>query len=302
MALSENARGALFMSIAMAAFTCNDALVKSVTAELSIAQIMAVRGIMTMMLVYAAARTVSTLGSWRVMLHPLVLLRGTFEIGATLTFLSALASIEFANASSILQSLPLAVTLGAALFFGEPVGWRRWTAIAVGFLGVLLILKPGPEGFAPGSLYAVGAVFFTAARDLTTRRMSADIPTLSVTLFTTLANTIIGTLLIWPMGGWQPLSAGTFTSLLIASVAVFVGYQSVIMSMRGGEISFVAPFRYTSLVWALIIGILFFGEAPDLFMLLGAATVIGSGLYTFYREAKRRTVTAAEASPVSPSA
>ena len=302
MALSENARGALFMSIAMAAFTCNDALVKSVTAELNIAQIMAVRGVMTLMLVYAVARTVSTLGSWRVMLHPLVLLRGTFEIGATLTFLSALANIEFANASSIMQSLPLAVTLGAALFFGEPVGWRRWTAIAVGFLGVLLILKPGPEGFAPGSLYAVGAVFFTAARDLTTRRMSKDIPTLSVTLFTTLANTILGGLLIWPMGGWQPVSAVTFTSLLIASVAVFVGYQSVIMSMRGGEISFVAPFRYTSLVWALIIGILFFGEAPDVFMLLGAATVIGSGLYTFYREAKRRTVTAAKASPASPSA
>ena len=301
MPLSENARGALFISLAMAAFTCNDAIVKTLTSELSIPQIMAIRGFMTLVLVGLVARRMGGLGSVRIMLHPLVMLRGAFEIGATLTFMSALASMEFANVASILQSLPLAVTLGAALFFGEPVGWRRWTAIAVGFVGVLLILKPGPDGFASASLFVLAAVFFTAARDLTTRRMSAEIPTLTVTFFTTCANTVVGALLIAPMGGWHPVSTMNLALLAVIAVVVFVGYQAVIKSMRTGEISFVAPFRYTSLVWALLVGILVFGEEPDAFMLLGAAIVIGSGLYSFYRESKRRTVTARKAT-TAPSA
>ena len=301
MPLSENARGALFISLAMAAFTCNDAIVKTLTSELSIPQIMAIRGFMTLVLVGLVARRMGGLGSVRIMLHPLVMLRGAFEIGATLTFMSALASMEFANVASILQSLPLAVTLGAALFFGEPVGWRRWTAIAVGLVGVLLILKPGPDGFASASLFVLAAVFFTAARDLTTRRMSAEIPTLTVTFFTTCANTVVGALLIAPMGGWHPVSTMNLALLAVIAVVVFVGYQAVIKSMRTGEISFVAPFRYTSLVWALLVGILVFGEEPDAFMLLGAAIVIGSGLYSFYRESKRRTVTARKAT-TAPSA
>jgi drug/metabolite transporter (DMT)-like permease len=300
MASSENSRGALFMTLAMAAFTFNDALVKAVTSELSIPQIMAVRGVMTTLLVYGIARYLGVTISLKVVTHPLVLLRTAFELGATLTFLSALAHIEFAAASSILQSLPLAVTLGAALFLGEPVGWRRWTAIAIGFLGVLIIIRPGPEGFTPAALLAVAAVFFTASRDLTTRRLQADIPTISVTLFTSFANTVIGALLIVPMGGWQPVSAGAFGYLALASVLVFAGYQTVIKSMRSGEISFVAPFRYTGLLWALLIGIFFFGERPNIYMLTGAVIVIGSGLYTFYRERKRQTSVTEKASAAPP--
>lgn len=300
MASSENSRGALFMSLAMAAFTCNDAIVKSVTSELGIAQIMAVRGVMATALIYCVARYLGVILSLKMVMHPLVLLRTFFEIGATLTFLSALAHIEFAAASSIMQSLPLAVTLGAALFLGEPVGWRRWTAISVGFLGVLLIIRPGPEGFTPAALLAVAACFFTASRDLTTRRITADIPTLTVTLFTSFANTVVGVILIAPMGGWQPVSASTLGYLALASVLVFAGYQAVIKSMRVGEISFIAPFRYTGLLWALVIGIFLFGERPNAYMLTGAAIVIGSGLYTFYRERTRQNRVAEKASAAPP--
>jgi drug/metabolite transporter (DMT)-like permease len=292
MKLSDNARGALFMATAMAVFAFNDALVKSLTRDLSIAQIMAVRGVMTTLLVFAVSRALGVRLSLKSLSHPLVLLRTAFELGATLTFFSALARIEFAAASSIMQSLPLAVTLGAAVLFREPVGWRRWSAIVIGFCGVLLILRPGPEGFAPAALYAVAAVCFTACRDLTTRRIAADIPTLSVTLFTSFVVMAVGFALIVPMGGWQPISGANWFTLAVTSVAVFAGYQAVILAMRGGEISFVAPFRYTSLIWALAIGIVAFGERPGASVLLGAAIVICSGLYTFYRESRRASETA----------
>ncbi|CAN7311840.1 DMT family transporter [Neorhizobium sp. LjRoot104] len=300
MAWSENSRGALFMALAMAAFTCNDALVKSVTPELSIPQIMAVRGVMATVLIFCVARYMGVTLSAKAIMHPLVLLRTFFELGATLTFLSALARIEFAAMSSIMQALPLAVTLGAALFLSEPVGWRRWTAIGVGFLGVLIIIRPGPEGFTPAALLAVGACCFTACRDLTTKRIKADIPSLTVTLFTSLANTVLGAILIVPTGGWQPVSAYALGHLAIASVLVFAGYQAIIQSMRTGEISFIAPFRYTSLLWALVIGIFAFGERPDAYMLAGAAVVIGSGLYTFYRERQRRGMTTDKAAAAPP--
>lgn len=288
MASSENSKGALYMSLAMASFTCNDALVKSVTSSLSVAQIMTVRGVMTTILVYFVARHFGALRPLTVVLNPLILLRTFFEIGATLTFITALGRIDFANVASIMQSLPLAVTLGAALFLREPVGWRRWTAIAVGFSGVLIILRPTTEGFAPASLLLLAAVFFTSGRDLVTRRIVANIPSLTITLFTAAANTVVGAFLILPMGGWQPVSLDNFLPLVVAAVLTFAGYQAVIMAMRTGEISFVAPFRYTSLIWALVIGILFFGERPDVFVFVGAAIIIGSGLYSFYRENVRR--------------
>jgi len=298
MASSDNSRGALYMSLAMASFTCNDALVKSVTSSLSVAQIITVRGIMTTVLVFFVARHLRALRPPSVVLQPLILLRTFFEIGATLTFISALGRIDFANISSIMQSLPLAVTLGAAVFFREPVGWRRWTAIIVGFLGVVIILRPNAEGLTSASLLVLAAVFFTSARDLVTRRIVADVPSLTITLFTAAANTVVGALLIVPMGGWQPMDLANFLPLVIAALLVFAGYQAVIMSMRTGEISFVAPFRYTGLLWGLVISVLFFGERPDVFVLLGAAIIIGSGLYSFYRESRRRQRIAAETAPV----
>ncbi|MBW6419967.1 DMT family transporter [Rhizobium sp. XQZ8] len=300
MALSENSRGALLMALAMAAFTCNDALVKSVSSELSIPQIMAVRGVMATALIYGVSVYMGVRLSLKAVLKPLVLLRTFFELGATLTFLTALAHIEFAAMSSIMQALPLVVTLGAALFFGEPVGWRRWTAIGVGFAGVLLIVRPGPEGFTPVALLAVTACCFTAARDLTTRRINTDIPTLTVTFFTSLANTVVGAALIVPTGGWEPVSTYALGHLAFAAVLVFAGYQAVIKAMRSGEISFIAPFRYTGLLWGLVIAVLAFGEHPNAYMLTGAAIVIGSGLYTFYRERKRSLAMAQKASAAPP--
>lgn len=287
MVLSNNMRGALLMMLAMAGFTCNDALIKAVTPHMNVGQIMLVRGAFTCVLVYLIARKMGALRHFSVILQPMVALRVGFEILAAITFLTALGNLPLGNVSSILQSLPLAVTLGAALFLGEPVGWRRWSAIIVGFLGVLIIIRPGPEGFTLASLYVLLSMFLAAGRDLATRKVSADVPSLTVTLCTTVANTIVGAFLIVPFGGWQPMSMNSVGHLAGAAMLVFVGYQGVVMAMRTGEISFIAPFRYTSLLWGVGLGMLFFGETLDPWMLVGAAVVIGSGLYTFSREQKR---------------
>lgn len=285
------------MALAMAAFTCNDALVKSLSSDLNLGQIMLVRGTLTTLLVYAIARYTGALSGFRAVLHPLVLARTVLEVISTVTFISALKHMPLPNISAILQSLPLAVTLGAALFLKEPVGWRRWSAIVVGFIGVMIIVRPGPEGFTSASLLAILSVFSTAGRDLVTRRIPQHIPSLSITTFTAAANAIFGIFLIMPLGGWQPVEMEHMGKLAAASVLLFVGYQSIIMSMRVGEISFVAPFRYVSLLWALVIGYLAWSDVPDATVWIGAAIVIASGLYTFYRERQRNRMAQEAASP-----
>ncbi|MBP2445519.1 drug/metabolite transporter (DMT)-like permease [Rhizobium leguminosarum] len=220
---------------------------------------------------------------------------------AAVTYITALGMMPIANASAILQSLPLVVTFGAALFFGEPVGWRRWSAILVGLVGVMIIIRPGPEGFTAAALLCVGSVLSTASRDLATRSIDPEIPSLMITVITAISVSFFGALLIPALGGWQPVSATSLGHLVLASVLVLVGYQSVILAMRTGEISFVAPFRYTSLIFSSLLGFFFFAEVPDSWMLVGAAIVIASGLYTFYREAKRRvSPIAQESAPRAP--
>ncbi|KQR30201.1 hypothetical protein ASF91_15435 [Rhizobium sp. Leaf155] len=287
MALTDNTRGALLMALAMASFTVNDAFTKSVTPYINIGQILFVRGVMTCVLVYVIARHMGALRPLKTMLRPVILMRCLCEISASILYLKALSMMQFANVAAIMQSLPLAVTLGAALFLKEPVGWRRWTAILVGFLGVLVILRPGPEGFTSGALLVLGAMFVTAGRDLLTRRMYADVPSMAVTMTTTVVNTLFGAALIMPFGGWQPMDTYVWLHLVAAALLVVIGYQAVITAMRSGDISFVAPFRYTSMIWAFSIGFFFFGDHLDVWTLSGTAIIVASGLYTFYRESRR---------------
>jgi drug/metabolite transporter (DMT)-like permease len=302
MTSTANARGALFMAIAMVAFTCNDALVKSVTGGMNTGQILFMRGLMTTVLVVAIARWMGALGSWRVILQPAVALRIAAEILASLAYVSALGAMPLANTASILQALPLAVTLGAALFLGEQVGWRRWLAIIAGFAGVLIVIRPGPEGFSLAAVYVIASVVGAAARDLCTRRIDPSVPTLFISVITAVSITITGAVMIVPMGGWQPVSGEALGRLAAASVLLLVGYQTIVIAMRTGEISFIAPFRYTSLIWAIAIGVLFFGEVPDFWMTVGVLIIVSSGLYTFYRENRHRDAgaVAQESKPESP--
>ena len=296
MPLSQNTRGAIMMTVAMGVFNTNDALVKMVTPEMNTGQIMFLRGLMTTALLLLMARHYGVLDKFRLMFSPRVLLRSAFEIAATVSYVTALAHIELAVAATILLSLPLAVTLGARLFFGEAVGWRRWAAITVGFIGVVIVLRPGPDAFAPAALLALITVVFTCGRDLITKRISPGIPTLLISLFAGITNTVFGAILIVPMGGWSPVSLSAFLHLALAAALILTGYQAIVIAMRSGEISFVAPFRYTALIFSLSLGFYFFGERPNGFMAVGASLIVASGLYAFYREKRRTRSIAAEAS------
>ena len=288
------------MTVGMAAFTINDAITKAVSSEMNFGQVMLVRGLFAVVLVATLAFQQRAIRPLRSVAMMPVALRVAAEVGGTVAFLAAIVNLPLANTAAIFQALPLAVTLGAALVFGEPVGWRRWLAITTGFVGVLIIVRPGVEGFNQFSLFALLSVVFFAVRDLVTKRISEEIPSLFVTLLTTVTVTIAGAAILMPLGGWTPLSGRGLGLLAFAAVLVLIGYQYVIMALRTGDISAVAPFRYSALIWAIMLGYLVFGDKPDGMMLLGASIIVSSGLYAFYRERIRARPVAATTSGLPP--
>ena len=269
---------------AMAAFTFNDTLIKAIGTSLPLSQILVLRGAMASLLIYAFARYQGSLHlrldrrDWG-----LVALRCLAEGGATFLFLTALMRMPIANITAVLQMLPLTVTLGAALLFQEAVGWRRMLAILVGFCGMLLIVRPGPEGFDAASFYALGAVACVTLRDLVTRRMSAAVPSMTVTVLASLSVLMFGIGYSY-FQDWAPVSAVQLSLLAGAACIILLGYLCSVMAMRVGDVAVVSPFRYTGLLWALILGWLVFGDWPDMLTLMGGSLVVGAGLFTLYRE------------------
>ncbi|MFZ2102670.1 MAG: DMT family transporter [Oricola sp.] len=301
MALSANLRASIFMAASMAGFTANDALTKSLGGEVNAGQIMLVRGALMFLFLALYMRLAGTHVPLRRSLSGAMALRIAGEVLGTVFFLFALFQMPIANISAILQALPLAVTLGAAIVLRETVGIRRLSAVLIGFIGVVIIIRPGVEGFNIYSLSALVTVVFAATRDLATRKLSHDIPALAVTLLTTAAVSLSGLVMMAFMGGWQPMSLKAVAILGVATVFLFVGYQCLVLAMRSGDIHVVAPFRYTSLLWSIIFGMVFFGEWPDGFTILGSAIIVATGLYTLYRERiVQRRAASANISAVSP--
>lgn len=284
MIISENMRGAILMMLSMGAFALNDTFFKSVAGDVPLFQAILIRGVLTSLIIVLIAL-------WRgeIRMPELqsdrraIFWRTVGEVVSTLCYLLALFHMPLANATAIVQSLPLVITFAGAMFFAEVVGWRRYSAIGLGFCGVLLIVRPGSAGFDIYSVLAMVAVVFLVLRDLSTRRLSQGVPSLLVAGSAAIAVTILGaagTLI----EGWQPIEASRFALLSGASLFIISGYVLSIMVMRVGEIGFVSPFRYTALIWAIILGIVAFGEVPDLWMLIGSAVVIATGIYNFMRE------------------
>ncbi|WP_082113942.1 DMT family transporter [Kiloniella litopenaei] len=282
----ENFKGAAFMVLSQAAFVFNDALMKLASADLSLFQTIFLRGIFTTLFLGAIAwRTKALFRTVSVADRKILAFRIFGEVGATLCYLTALFNMPIANSTAILQALPLAVTLGAALFLGEAVGWRRYSAIAVGFIGVLIIVRPGAEGFNAYSFWALAAVVFIVLRDLATKKVSNAVPSIYVALLTSVFLTLTAGILL-PTSGWQPVQLISVGYLIGAGCFVMVGYLSVIVAMRRGETSFVSPFRYTILLWAILLGIVVFGDIPDFWTIVGSIILVITGVYTFYRENK----------------
>ena len=283
-ALTPNLRGAALMSAGMAFFTVNDAFIKALSDELPLFQAVLLRGLATSLLIYLIARR---MGALRVNLSRrdwgIVAIRAVAEIGAAWFFITALFNMPLANATAILQSLPLTITLAGALFLGEAVGWRRMLAIAIGFGGVLMIVRPGAEGFTVYSLYALASVACVTLRDLSTRRLSHAVPSLSVALASAVAVMMFGAVGT-AASAWVPVSPLAWVQLAGAAMAVTGGYLCSVLVMRAGDIGLIAPFRYTSLVWSLLLGLVLFGDWPDGLTLTGAGIVAATGILTLWRE------------------
>ena len=277
----------------MAAFAIEDLFLKRAAMALPPGQVIAFTGLGGAMVFWIIAALRGQPILTRRALQGAPLIRALSEAGATVFYVTALALIPLSINSALLQASPLVVTLGAAIFLKEPVGWRRWSAILVGFAGVLIVLKPWDDAFEAAGILTVISVLILAARDLATRAMPADIGTFQLTTWAYLALVPAGLLLMTVAGdSMQPISAAHWSDLGLALVSGLFGYYAVTAAMRLGEVAVVAPFRYTRLVFALILAVTVLGELLDTLTILGTSLIIGSGLYTFARERMRAKASA----------
>lgn len=284
MRLNDNLLGAALMTCCVLAYVLNDAVMKLLFADIDFFQAIFLRGLVSLPpLLILALMTKTLLQKYSTKNQRLMIIRILAEIGTTVTFLTALKHMPLANVTAILQSLPLAITMAAAIFLGEPVGWRRWSAICVGFTGVLIIIRPGLAGFNSYSLLALAAVILLTVREISTRQLDNKIPTVTVALSTTLGITAFAALMLIGTE-WADINFASWSLIIAAAAAVTVATLLSVVAMRTGDIGFVSPFRYTSLIGAIGLGILLFGEWPDGITLLGAAIIAFAGIYSLYRE------------------
>ncbi len=284
-ALNANLTGAAFMMASMAGFATNDALMKGFAADFGLFPSVFWRGVIALCVLAALAHRQGAF-RWRPARRDrgLLVLRAGAEALTTIAFLSALLNLPLATATAIVQSTPLVVTLAAALFLGERGGWRRYLAAALGFFGVLLIVQPSAEGISVHMVLALAAVFGITLRDLATRAMSGGAPTVFIALVAMAAITMLGLAGSLAEGPPPLPDLRTALGLTAAAAALIVGFVAGIRAVRIGAFGFIAPFRYSIMIWALILGLAFFGERPDALTLLGSAIVVGTGLFTFARE------------------
>ena len=267
----------------MAAFVANDAMMKIASASLPTGEIIFLRGFMMAPVLGAVLMLTLPPGRTHVLVHPRVVMRSVAEIGAAVLYLSALFHMPIANCTAILQFTPLALTAGAALFLGAPVGWRRWLAAMFGLVGVLIIIRPGANAFNPYAALALLSVVFITARDLITRTLGADVPATVIAFASAVAVGMAG-LGLMPFESWQWPETDALLAIIGASVALLGGQYWIIYAMRTGSIAVVAPFRYSIVLWAILAGYFVWREVPDVATWVGIAVVTAAGLYTFVRE------------------
>ncbi|HET7715325.1 MAG TPA: DMT family transporter [Bauldia sp.] len=281
----DNLRGILAISAANLLFLINDTLIKLASPVMPLGEILFIRGLFATILLVPIVMAADVLKFAPMLWNASLAWRTVAEVFAALLFILALFNIPIANINAILQVVPLMVTACAAIFLGEKVGWRRWAAIFVGFLGVLIVIRPGLGGFDAYSFVALGSMVFITLRDLTTRTMPRGIPALLVALVTAVAVCLTGPVFgVLANETWVVPDGAAL--LLVGGAALFLigGYLFAVDFMRHGDIAVVAPFRYIVILWAIIVGYLVWREVPDLAMIVGTSLVIASGIYTIHRE------------------
>jgi drug/metabolite transporter (DMT)-like permease len=280
-------RGAALMSASMAGFALNDTALKYGGADLGLFQAIFIRGLFATAIMAIFAYLLGTFKHVpRARDLRLIGLRSVAEIGATLAFLTALFNLPLANLTAILQALPLSIALAAAIFFNEPLGHRRITAILIGFIGVLIIVRPGFAEFSAYSLLGLVAVAFVTLRDLTARQLSPSVASVLVAFVASIAITLTGAIGVVLTQTWRPPTSFEFGTLALAAVFLMIGYYCAVATMRIGDVAIVSSFRYTVMLWAITLGWLVFGDIPDLWTFLGICIILMAGLFTIWRERK----------------
>ena len=272
------------MILAMAGFAFEDLFIKTLSAHLPVSEIIIILGSTGSIIFLIIAKLQRAPIVHKDLLNRHVITRTVFELFGALFFVIAIALTPLSSASAILQITPLLVTIGAAVFFRENVGWRRWTAVLIGFIGVLLILRPGFGGFMPASIFALLGAMFLAGRDLATRAMEVKLPSVTIALYAFLAFGISGIFIMPFNSAMIALTSTDIMYFIGASVFGVIAYYSLIIASRIGEMSVISPFRYSRIVFAMLLSILVLKENPDSLTLIGATIIVVSGLYTFLRE------------------
>jgi drug/metabolite transporter (DMT)-like permease len=280
-------RGSLYMALAMLSFIANDAIIKHVGQTMPTGQLLVVRGVMVMIIIGAVCSVQGVLGNYTLIVSKPVMLRAASDLITTILFINALLNLPLANANTVLLAAPFVVIVLATLFLGERVGWRRLSAVSVGFVGVLMIVRPGAADFNIYTLFAVGALFSVSLRDIFTRRIPAHVPSMIIALANAIVVTIGG--LAWAaFGGWSALTFNQLFMLAASAVLLAAAYSFMVLTIRACDVSSTAPMRYTVAIWSILFGYLFFGELPDGTAFAGIALIVVSGIYALTREARLR--------------
>ena len=297
-----NRRGIFALMGAMAAFAINDMILKLTAQRYPLGEVITVRGLIATLLVGSVLIGLGQVGALRAISNKFVLTRTALDGMAMVLFTTALTHMPLAELSAINLVSPLLITAAAVIFLAEEVGWRRWTAIAIGFVGTLLIVRPTPGAFNAWALLGVATAFAGVARDMITRKLDPGIPSILISFMAAAGSMVIGPIL-GLFETWRPMAAFDVGMLAISAMFVASGHFLVVVAFRGDvDVAAIAPFRYTLLIWAGLCGYLAFGEVPDRFAVIGSVLIVGSGLYALHREVVRRRTVAASVPPGEPGA
>ncbi|MBB5721501.1 drug/metabolite transporter (DMT)-like permease [Loktanella ponticola] len=283
-----NLLGSMWMICAMALFAVEDSFLKIASTVLPVGQILVIFGLGGTIVFAGLARLNHEPLFVRDVVSRPMRIRVVFEIAGRLFYVLAIALTPLSAATVILQATPLVVVAGAALVFGEKVGWRRWTAIFIGLIGVVVIIQPGTDSFSALSILAIIGMIGFAGRDLASRAAPATLSTSILGLYGFLAVMVAGGLFsIWQGAAYIYPNVSTMLHMLGSVIAGVAAYSCLMKAMRTGEVSAVTPFRYTRLLFGITLGVVLFGEKLSPAMIFGSGLIVFSGLFILWRGKRR---------------
>ena len=284
---SAPGRAILCMLLGVAVLTANDALLKWMTGGYHVGQIMFCRGLFVFiplaLLIWRGGglRSLHTDNPTGHLIRALLVILGTF------LFVSGLKHLPLTDAIAIAFAGPLFIAALAPPLLGEYVGWRRWMAVLSGFIGIVIIMRPGGGVFQWAALFPLAASLTGAFRDILTRGMSETETSVALLFYTSLG-VVLASMVILPFV-WQPVPFADWGWFAVNGFLIGSAHFLMIETFRYGEAALVAPFKYSGAVWAAIFGYFIWGDIPDLGTVMGVTVVVVAGLYILHRERVRRS-------------